>query len=126
MASSSGDSFNLSVQQQLDMSSSSAYVPTGRNKRLKKEKIKWKADMAISEQELQGKRDEFWETSPVFEGRIEIWDALKAAVNAMETNNHTLAQVIIDSAQISLPNGTLSDCYDELGDCLLVTYSSLS
>jgi hypothetical protein len=38
-------------------------------------------------------------------GRKEIWDALKAAAFAAETNDFALAQAIIDGANISLPNG---------------------
>ncbi|KAH7979395.1 hypothetical protein HPB49_009313 [Dermacentor silvarum] len=98
------------------------------------------------EGQLRSKRDEFWDTAPAFEGRKEIWDALKAAAYAAETNDFTLAQAIIDGANISLPNGTppfatptlsisvvhvlqekyvsamvqslgtLLDCYDELGN----------
>lgn len=71
--------------------------------------------MPLMESQLRSKRDEFWDTAPAFEGRKEIWDALKAAAYAAETNDFTLAQAIIDGANISLPNGTLLDCYDELG-----------
>lgn len=60
------------------------------------------------ESQLRSKRDEFWDTAPAFEGRKEIWDALKAAAYAAETNDFTLAQAIIDGANISLPNGTSS------------------
>uniref|UniRef100_A0A3B4TTL3 Ubiquitin domain containing 1b n=1 Tax=Seriola dumerili TaxID=41447 RepID=A0A3B4TTL3_SERDU len=41
-------------------------------------------------------RDEFWDTAPAFEGRKEIWDC----------NDH----------DITLPHGTLTECYDELGN----------
>jgi hypothetical protein len=94
------------------------YVPpTGKNKRLKKDSYKYfKCDKKISEAQLQAKRDEFWHTAPHFDGKGEIWAALKAAVDACETKQFTLAQAIIDSANIILPNGLLSDCYDELGN----------
>jgi hypothetical protein len=92
-------------------------VPTGRNKRIKKDKFKWKSDISLNEIELDSKRDEFWDTAPAFGGRVEIWNALKAICAAIDTSgNYELAQVIIDSAQIILPNGTLNDCYDELGN----------
>ena len=51
---------------------------------------------------FEAKRDEFWETAPAFEGRKEIWDALRAAA---ETEDHTLAQAIVDGANITLPTG---------------------
>ncbi|XP_066277847.1 ubiquitin domain-containing protein 1-like isoform X2 [Branchiostoma lanceolatum] len=88
----------------------------GRNQPLKKDKPKWKSDVPFTDGQLRSKRDEFWDTAPAFEGRKEIWDALRAACNAVESNDHELAQAIIDGANISLPHGTLQDCYDELGN----------
>ncbi|RWS07286.1 ubiquitin domain-containing protein 2-like protein [Dinothrombium tinctorium] len=91
-------------------------VTLGKNQPLKQEKPKWKSDVPLTEGQLRSKRDEFWETAPAFEGRKEIWDALKAAAYASENNDYDLAQAILDGALISLPNGTLLDCYDELGN----------
>lgn len=54
-------------------------------------------------------------TAPAFEGRREIWDALQAAAVAAESSDYELAQAIVDGANISLPNGYLTECYDELG-----------
>jgi len=96
--------------------SSDVTVSIGRNQPLKPEKPKWKSDVPLTEGQLRSKRDEFWDTAPAFEGRKEIWDALKAAAYALETGDHSLAQAIVDGANISLPNGTLMDCYDELGN----------
>lgn len=100
------------------INSFSNYVPpTGKNKRLKKDFIKnFKFDKKISENQLNSKREEFWDTAPAFEGKIEIWTALKAAVEAYEQKNYQLSQAIIDSANIILPRGFLNDCYDELGN----------
>ncbi len=72
--------------------------------------------------------------APAFEGRKEIWDALRGACYAIEQNDIDLAQssrisqsnfyffllfnsffLVINCANISLPRGTLLDCYDELG-----------
>ena len=47
--------------------------------------------------------------------RREIWDALKAAASAVEAEDYALAQAICDGANITLPHGLLTDCYDELG-----------
>lgn len=96
--------------------SSDVAVSIGRNQPLRPEKPKWKSDVPLTEGQLRSKRDEFWDTAPAFEGRKEIWDALKAAAYALETGDHTLAQAIIDGANITLPHGTLLDCYDELGN----------
>ncbi|ESO87853.1 hypothetical protein LOTGIDRAFT_219753 [Lottia gigantea] len=96
--------------------SSDMTVSIGRNQPLKPEKPKWKSDIALTDGQLRSKRDEFWDTAPAFEGRKEIWDALKAAAYALETGDHAMAQAIVDGANISLPHGTLMDCYDELGN----------
>ncbi|XP_005100742.1 ubiquitin domain-containing protein 2 [Aplysia californica] len=92
------------------------HVSVGRNQPLKAEKPRWKNDVPLTEGQLKSKRDEFWDTAPAFDGRKEIWDALKAAAYALETGDHTMAQAIVDGASISLPHGTLLDCYDELGN----------
>ncbi|XP_041921281.1 ubiquitin domain-containing protein 1a isoform X1 [Alosa sapidissima] len=88
----------------------------GRNEPLKKERPKWKSDYPMTEGQLRSKRDEFWDTAPAFDGRKEIWDALKAAAIALECNDHQLAQAIVDGASITLPHGSLTECYDELGN----------
>lgn len=88
----------------------------GRNHPLKHDKMKWKSDVPLTDGQLRSKRDEFWDTAPAFDGRKEIWDALKAAAYAMETGDRELAQAIVSGASISLPHGTLLDCYDELGN----------
>lgn len=59
----------------------------------------------MTEGQLRSKRDEFWETAPAFEGRKEIWDALRAAAVAAEALDFQLAQAILDGANISVPNG---------------------
>lgn len=79
------------------------------------ETIRWKSDVPLTEGQLRSKRDEFWETAPAFEGRKEIWDALRAAVLAAESLDFQLAQAILDGANIFLANGYLTECYDELG-----------
>ena len=77
-------------------------VTVGRNQPLKKERPSWTSELPLTEGQLRSKRDEFWETAPAFEGRKEIWDALRAAA---ETSDHTLAQAIVDGANITLPTG---------------------
>lgn len=99
-----------------DESSLQQTVSVGKNQPLRQEKPRWKSEVPLMEGQLRSKRDEFWDTAPAFEGRKEIWDALKAAAYAAETDDLALAQAIIDGANISLPNGTLLDCYDELGN----------
>lgn len=91
-------------------------VALGRNQPLKRERPKWKSDYPMTEGQLRSKRDEFWDTAPAFEGRKEIWDALRAAASAFESNDHLLAQAILDGASITLPHGnahlTVEDVVD--------------
>jgi len=86
----------------------------GHNKPLKHRRPKWKSDVRLTEAQLQQKRDEFWDTAPAFDGRAEIWDALKASVQALESGDHQLAQAILDGAGISLPNGTVLSFHSRL------------
>lgn len=117
-ASSFSNMTSNSFQSNISNSQHSGHVvPTGKNKRLKKDYAKYlKFEKRMNETQLKAKRDEFWDTAPMFEGKPEIWAALKAAVEALESRNFQLAQAIIDSASIIVPNGLLSDCYDELGN----------
>ena len=50
-----------------------------KNRPLRHEKIRWKSDIPLTDGQLKSKRDEFWDTAPAFEGKVEIWNALKAA-----------------------------------------------
>ena len=80
-------------------------VAIGRNQPLNREKQEWCTEVPMTEGQLRSKRDEFWETAPAFEGRKEIWDALKAAT---EQDDVSMAQAIVDSANITLPTGIFS------------------
>ena len=42
----------------------------------------------------------------MYDGRREIWDALKAACEATDEEDYDLAQAILEGANISLPRGT--------------------
>lgn len=89
--------------------------PPRKNHPLSHETIRWKSDVPLTEGQLRSKRDEFWDTAPAFDGRKEIWDALRAATVAAEASDFQLSQAILDGANISVPNGFLTECYDELG-----------
>ncbi|XP_045468954.1 ubiquitin domain-containing protein 2 [Harmonia axyridis] len=99
---------------------------TRKNHPLCHEIIRWKSDVPLTEGQLRSKRDEFWDTAPAFEGRKEIWDALRAATVAAEAKDYELAQAILDGASISVPNGYLTECYDELGSRYQVPIYCLS
>lgn len=86
-----------------------------KNQPLCHQEIRWKSDVPLTEGQLRSKRDEFWDTAPAFEGRKEIWDALRAAAVAGEASDYDLAQAIIDGANVTVPGGYLTECYDELG-----------
>jgi len=87
-----------------------------KNKPLNADKqVRWKSDIPLSLGQLEAKREEFWDTAPAFEGKAEIWAALRAAVEAWLREDVPMAQAILDGAGVSLPGGSLSECYDELG-----------
>ena len=65
----------------------------------------WVSETPLTEGQLRGKRDTFWETAPAYDGRKEIWDALKVAAEAAEEEDYDLAQAILTGANISLPTG---------------------
>ncbi|XP_060527018.1 ubiquitin domain-containing protein 1 [Cylas formicarius] len=94
--------------------------------RLAHETIRWKSDVPLTEGQLRSKRDEFWDTAPAFEGRKEIWDALRAAAVAAEARDYDLAQAILDGAGVFVPNGYITDCYDQLGERYQVPIYCLS
>ncbi|KAG8365570.1 hypothetical protein BUALT_Bualt18G0119200 [Buddleja alternifolia] len=71
----------------------------------------WKHSEAITRAQLMKMREEFWDTAPHYG---EIWDALRAAVEA----DLSLAQAIVDSAGVIVQNPDLTICYDERGFAL--------
>jgi len=79
-----------------------------------------KIDSGWTFDELEKQRAGFWDTAPAYDGKIEIWQALKAAVAAIQDSassspDYEHAQIILDSVGVTLPNGSLEDSYDELG-----------
>ena len=83
------------------------YLPValGQAQPLRQEQEIWTAEVPLTEGALQGKRDTFWETAPMYDGRREIWDALKAACEATDEEDYDLAQAILEGANVSLPRG---------------------
>ncbi|KAG9284958.1 hypothetical protein G9A89_009768 [Geosiphon pyriformis] len=93
-------------------------VPRGGNKPFTKKGITWESDSLLTPSQLKRQRDAFWDTAPTYEGRLEIWQALRCA---SESDDLDLAQAILDSANVTLPTGNLADgCYDELGNRYLI------
>ena len=80
-------------------------VAIGQNQPLHTSPEVWKTEVPWTEGQLRGKRDTFWETAPAYDGRKEIWDALKAACEAVDEEDYGLAQAILEGANISLPTG---------------------
>jgi len=48
--------------------------------------------------QLLSKRDEFWDTAPAFNGRQEIWQALRAAAECEDTDT---AQAIMSAVDVT-------------------------
>ncbi|KAJ1740548.1 hypothetical protein LPJ79_003944 [Coemansia sp. RSA 1821] len=84
----------------------------------------WTAEDPMTAAMLQRKRTEFWETAPAFEGRTEIWLGLRMAC---ESDDMQLAQAIIESLNVVVPNGRIADgVYDERGACYEIPQYCLS
>ena len=81
-------------------------VTLGQAQPLVQEPVVWTADVPLTTGQLRGRRDTFWDTAPMYDGRREIWDALRAAVEAAEQEDYDLAQAILSGANITLPTGT--------------------
>ncbi|KAJ1671566.1 hypothetical protein GGF38_000707 [Coemansia sp. RSA 25] len=76
---------------------------------------RWRAEREMTLAELMRQRDEFWDTAAVYEGRAEIWQALRLAC---ESDDAQLAAAILESVGVSVPTGRIADgAYDELGAC---------
>ncbi|CAG8603187.1 9037_t:CDS:2 [Funneliformis caledonium] len=90
------------------------HVPRGGNKPFTKKGMTWTSESPVTIFNLKQQRDAFWDTAPSYEGRLEIWQALRCAC---ESEDLVLSQAIIDSANVTIPTGNLADgCYDELGN----------
>ncbi len=109
-----------------DNSDSLSSSQTTKNRPLRHQSVRWKSDIPLTEAQLKSKREEFWHTAPAFEGKQEIWMALKAATEAAEDDDYELAQAMLDGAGISLPHGSLLECYDELGTRYVIPIYCLS
>ena len=93
----------------------------GQNQPLIHESLPWESEVPLTKGQLRGKRDTFWETAPAYEGRREIWDALRAAAEAAEEEDYELAQAIVTGANVSLPTGALRVCptFSDICNCQL-------
>ncbi|CAH1766817.1 6842_t:CDS:2 [Entrophospora sp. SA101] len=96
------------------LDSSEDPVPRGGNKPFTKKGLSWTSDSPITINQLKKQRDAFWDTAPSYEGRLEIWQAIRCAC---ESDDIILSQAVIDTANITIPTGNLAEgCYDELGN----------
>lgn len=66
----------------------------------------------MTREDLKKKRETFWETEPFYGGRAECWQALRQAIEAKDRKT---ANSIITTAEMTLPNGMLTEAYDALG-----------
>ena len=58
----------------------------------------WNSDQPMTLGQLLSKRDEFWDTAPAFNGRQEIWQALRAAAECEDTDT---AQAIMSAVDVT-------------------------
>ncbi|KAG0288298.1 Ubiquitin domain-containing protein 2 [Linnemannia gamsii] len=53
--------------------------------------------------QLEREREEFWDTAPIYDGRTEVWEALKAACCDAENDVDQL-QAVLDAARVTVPS----------------------
>lgn len=77
-------------------------------------KPKWTSELPMTPEQLEVQKEGFWETAPTYEGKPEIWDALRRICEAPSLSQ---AQTIAKSIPLNFPTGKISDgCYDPLGN----------
>jgi len=73
----------------------------------------WRHGSSISVEAVARQREEFWETRT--SGQPMIWNALKAAAEAVLAGDFDHANAVLTATNIMTPRGTLELAYDELG-----------
>ncbi|KAJ2870508.1 hypothetical protein FB639_004612, partial [Coemansia asiatica] len=82
-------------------------------------------EQRLTLERLYAKREAFWDTAPAYEGRAEIWQALRLACD--ESTDMQLSMAILDSVGLTVPTGRITDgAYDERGARYLVPQYCLS
>ncbi|KAF9131683.1 Ubiquitin domain-containing protein 2 [Mortierella sp. GBA39] len=76
----------------------------GGRKILALKRHRWNAPVPpLTRTQLEREREEFWETAPIYDGRAEVWQALKAVCRDTENDPDKL-QAILDEARINVPS----------------------
>ncbi|KAF9395137.1 Ubiquitin domain-containing protein 2 [Podila verticillata] len=105
---------------------------------------KWTSPTPLTRSRLEKERDEFWDTSPNYGGKPEVWQVLKAACAEPD---HSLVQAILDAGRITVPSNRAAEftagesagsgrarydpmaqftCFDHLGNMYVVPVKCLS
>ena len=73
-------------------------APGPGNKQICRKAPVWSSERPMTRGQLLSKRDEFWDTAPAFNGRQEIWQALRAAAECEDTET---AQAIMSAVNVT-------------------------
>ncbi|KAJ2313871.1 Ubiquitin domain-containing protein 2 [Coemansia sp. RSA 2705] len=85
---------------------------------------RWNSEEPLTRSQLERKREEFWDTAPAYEGRAEVWQAVRLAC---ESDDVELALAVLQSAGAVVPSRRVVDgVYDERGACYMVPQYCLS
>ncbi|KAG0038137.1 Ubiquitin domain-containing protein 2 [Podila clonocystis] len=101
---------------------------------------KWTSPTPLTRSRLEKEREEFWDTSPNYGGRTEVWQVLKAACGEPD---HSLVQAILDAGRITVPSNRAAEltagesrdrydpmaqftCFDHLGNMYVIPIKYLS
>ncbi|KAG2235133.1 hypothetical protein INT48_006514 [Thamnidium elegans] len=76
----------------------------------KRSGLMWTSDTPMSVTDLEQKRLTYWESAPIYGGRIEIWQALQVAFSETDV---IMARSILEAANVLLPTGNPCEgCFD--------------
>ncbi|KAJ9051223.1 Ubiquitin domain-containing protein 1 [Entomophthora muscae] len=85
---------------------------------------KWASDEPMTLEQLQSQRDAFWDTAPAYEGKPEVWEALR---RLCECSSLSEARAVAEAVPLNFPTGKVTDgCYDTLGNFYLLPSYCLS
>mmetsp|Transcript_13955 Transcript_13955/g.39511 ORF Transcript_13955/g.39511 Transcript_13955/m.39511 type:complete len:132 (-) Transcript_13955:21-416(-) len=73
---------------------------------------KWKSEQPMTMEELQAKREEFWDTQPAYGGNKVVWDTLKGAVAA----DHDITKILLEAAELIVTRDDMTEIYDPTGN----------
>lgn len=74
----------------------------------------WTTTEPLTKEEIEKETKQFWDMAPSYGGKEEVWNALKAAIEAGD-KDIKMARTILECAGVIMPDGLLTEVYDITG-----------